>query len=201
MDTPEILPKTKNDSEKQDQPVKKSKEVFFGKLLFAGIVVAVVAFVASVVWGGYHGYRISQQQSALLSIGSLAKEEKKAESEEKMIEPAEGKEKDLSADNQKNEIQVKAKNTEIKALNGGAAKGSAGKVSEILKKDGFSKVLPGNTLNDYTGSAVYFSPGLEQEANFVKETLLKEYPKVEVKAAIKTNAETTQAPIVIIVGR
>lgn len=190
----------KNDIPKSVSPVKKSKESLFGALLFTVIIVVILVLILAAGWGGYKGFRVNQEQAALPSIGSLAIEEQKTEATEP-VKSTEGEKKEQATTNSETELRTKAKNTEIKALNGGAAKGSAGVVAEILKKDGFTKVVPGNTLKDYTGTVVYYAAGLEKEAGFVKEALIKSYPKAEVKAAIASNTETTQAPIVVIVGR
>ncbi len=201
MDEPEILPDATRNEEKKSQPVKKSKEAFFGTLLFMGMIVVILAIILGIAWGAYYGFRSTKQQSALPSIGNLAMEEKKEEVKVEEVKPTAEENKEQGEKDADKELRTKAKNTDIKALNGGAAKGSAGVVAELLKKDGFTKVTPGNTLADYTGTVVYYAADLEKEAGIVKEALLKNYPKTEVKAAVKTNTETTQAPIVVIVGR
>lgn len=190
----------KNDSPESAPPVKKSRESLFGSLLFTAIVVVILVLILAAGWGGYKGFRVNQEQAALPSIGNLAIEEQKTEAAEP-VKSMEEEKKEQTVTNSETELRTKAKNTEIKALNGGAAKGSAGIVAEILKKDGYTKVVPGNTLKDYTGTVVYYAAGLEKEAGFVKEALLKNYPKAEIKAAITSNTETTQASIVVIVGR
>jgi hypothetical protein len=101
---------------------------------------------------------------------------------------------------QENDAAMKAKNTDIKVLNGGAAKGSAGVVAEALKKAGYTKVTTGNTLGDYTGTTVYFSVGLDQEAGAVKQALLS-WPATVTKEAPQGNKETAQAPLTVIVGK
>lgn len=201
MDTQEEMGKEqKKDTPESIPSVKKSRESLFGTLLFTAIMVVILVLVLAAGWGGYKGFRANQEQTALPSIGNLAIAEQKTE----VVEPEksqEGEVKEEVITNLETELRTKAKNTDMKALNGGAAKGSAGVVAEILKKDGYTKVTPGNTLKDYTGTVVYYAAGLEKEAGFVKETLLKNYPKAEIKAAIPSNTETTQAPIVVIVGR
>ena len=51
------------------------------------------------------------------------------------------------------------------------------------------------------GTVVYFSDGLDGEADTVKKTLFKIYPKTETKPALKENAETTKGAITVIIGK
>lgn len=179
---------------------KRSHESLFGTLLFFVIALCVITLVAGLAWGGYRGFRLNQEQTALPSIGDLATEEKAAvPTEETSPQPAApAEEKATSPDTG---VATKAKGTDLKVLNGGAAKGSAGVAADVLKKDGYTKVTTGNTLKDYSGVTIYHAAGLEKEAEVVKTSLVKTYPKVEAKAALKDNTETSQAPLTVILGK
>jgi len=179
---------------------KRSHESLFGTLLFVGIALVLVALVGSMVWGGYRGFRLNKEQTALPSIGSLQMEEEQIE-EPMKEEPKPASEEPTVPVAGDQAVMVKAKGTAIKVLNGGAAKGSATTAAEVLKKDGYTKLTTGNTVKDYVGVVVYYAAGLEQEANVVKISLMKTYPKVEAKAALKDNTETSQAVITIILGK
>lgn len=177
---------------------KPSREPLFGKLLFALLILLILGTIGVLVWGGYHGFRMTKEEAALPSIATLPREEVT----EAVVTPEEPAKEAESVKPTFSEDQVKkAKATDLKVLNGGAAKGSAGTLAETLKKAGYTKAVAGNTLKDYTGTVVYFATGLDTEAAIVKEALLATYPKAEVKPADKGNTETTQAPLTIILGK
>lgn len=178
-----------------------SRGPLFGLILFGIIVLLVVGVVIMMVWGGYRGYRLSQEQAALPSIATLSVGETAPETTDGPKEGVVEEEKPSADAAALEESMKKAKTTAIKVLNGGAAKGSASVLAEALKKEGYTQVTMGNTIKDYTGVVIYFSPEVEKEATTVKNDLLATYPKTEVKPAIKTNTETTQAPLSIIIGK
>jgi cytoskeletal protein RodZ len=177
-----------------------SRGPLLGLILFGIIVLLVVGVVIMMAWGGYRGYRLSQERAALPSIATLSVGETAPETVDKPQE-ATVEEKPSADAVALEESAKKAKATAIKVLNGGAAKGSASVLAEVLKKEGYTQVTTGNTIKDYTGVAVYFSPEVEKEAAVVKNDLLATYPKAEAKPAVKTNTETTQAPLSIIIGK
>lgn len=180
---------------------KRSREPLFGTLLFVMITLVILAIVALLAWAGYRGFRLNKEQAALPSIGSLMLEEKMEETVSKEEPQPVSETPTVPAATVDQTIVQKAKASDIKVLNGGAAKGSASTAADVLKKDGYTKVTTGNTVKDYVGVVVYYAAGLEKEADAVKTTLIKTYPKVEAKAALKDNSETTQSVITIILGK
>lgn len=179
-----------------------SREPLFGALLFGSLLLVLFGILAVVGWGGYRGWRLNQEQASLASIRDLSLEEASSMEESSPSEiVAPQTELATSQSDENVSLQTKAKGTEIKVLNGGAAKGSAGTLAEALKKEGYSKVTTGNTVADYTGVVVYFSSGLDQEAGLVKASLTPSFPKAETKEALKNNKETAQAPLTIILGK
>ena len=58
-----------------------------------------------------------------------------------------------------------------------------------------------NTLGNYTGTIIYFGEAFEKEAEATKDILVKSFPKIEIKAAVKGNAETSQGALTIILGK
>lgn len=179
---------------------KPSHESFFGTLLFSFMMVLLIGTVSVIGWGVYRGIQLTKEQSVLPSIATLPGEERTEvkETPKAVASPTEpGSTAPLAAE----ESLKKAKATDIKVLNGGAAKGSATLVTELLKKAGYTKVTPGNTINNYTGIVVYYALGLDQEAGAVKETLVKTYPKAEIKPTVKGNSETSQASLTVILGK
>lgn len=181
---------------------KKSHGALFGSLLLWFLVLTIIGILAGIAWGGYRGWNMREERAALPSISTLsetdttAKNEPAAEVvvEEEVAAPAPAAE-TLAEDTKK------AKATEIKVLNGGAAKGSAGTATTFLTREGYTKVTLGNTLSDYAGTTVYFAVGLDKEAAILKATLLPNYPKTEVKPALPNNKETTAAPLTVILGK
>lgn len=177
---------------------KSSREPFFGTLLFVLMLIVLATCAALLGWWGYRGFQANKEQAALPSISTLA-------TKEEVKEPEEAKEETVSPQKtdtvSPEELLKKTKATDIKVLNGGAAKGSAGVAGEALKKDGYTKVSVGNTTGNYTGTIIYFATGLDQEAATLKTALQKTYPKAETKAALSDNKETTGAPLTVILGK
>jgi len=181
---------------------KVSREPFFGTLLFGFMIFLVVVIIGAVSWGVYRGIEFNQKQTALPSISTLSQE---AAPKEEVAPP----EADVVVENhmttdssasQEADLK-KAQVLVMKVLNGGASKGSAGTLVEFLKKNAFTQVTVGNTLTDYVGTTIYYAPSLEKEAGLARDVMLKTYPKTEIKPAIKSNLETSQAPLTIIVGK
>lgn len=187
----------KNVEEKITTPTA-SHEPLFGALLFGMMILLTLGAVGLIGWSAYRGFRVTEERGALPSIATLPAQESAPEtvSEETVTEPKEA----VSVVSAEEKLK-KARGTDTKVLNGGAAKGSAGIVAEILKKDGFTKVAVGNTTSDYVGVTVYFLSDFEQEAEAVKNLLVKTYPKVTAKAAPKENKEAAQASLVVILGK
>lgn len=181
---------------KGSAPTKPSRQPLFGTLLFSGLVFTMLVVIALLSWWGYRGWNFTQEQSALPSIAALPITEEKTESPVPVEE-----EKPRPEELPQEELVKKAKAADIKVLNGGAAKGSAGILGEALKKEGYTKISVGNTTGNYTGTTVYFASGLDQEAAILKASLLKSYPKTEAKPALADNKETTQAPLTVILGK
>ncbi len=194
--TPEI--------EQKEEGVKKSVShgALFGKILFAVIIFLVLGVIGAIAWGGYRGFQMNTEQAALPSIATLSTEEVAPSEivsvEEEVKEPEKNKGEIIATSD---EVIKSAKATEIHVLNGGAAKGSAGTAAEALKKSGYTKTVIGNTLNDFSGVVVYYTPDKEKEASQVKQDLIKTYPVVTIQLADKTKKETVLAPLVLILGK
>lgn len=179
---------------------KKSHGALFGSLLLWFLVLTIIGILAGIAWGGYRGWNMREERAALPSISTLSETDTTAKNEpapEAIIEA------EVAAPAPETSVEdtKKAKATEIKVLNGGAAKGSAGTATTFLTREGYTKVTLGNTLSDYAGTTVYFAVGLDKEAAILKTTLLPNYPKTEVKPALPNNKETTAAPLTVILGK
>jgi hypothetical protein len=197
---PDPMAETKEQRQNMVAPaasqVPASRESLFGTLLFTGMVFMVLVVLGVIGFWGYRSWQVNKEQADLPSIAALPMTEEKQVTPPVKEEPQETKEGPTPE-----EVIRKAKGTEIKVLNGGAAKGSAAVVGDVLKKDGYTKVTVGNTTGNYTGTVVYFTTGLEKEAGVVKELLFKNYPKTVAQEALSNNKETSQAPITVILGK
>ena len=89
----------------------------------------------------------------------------------------------------------------VKVMNGGAAKGSAAKVQDFLKKNGYAKAEALSATGNYTGTTVYYSGSDASSATAVQKLLVKDYPTVQVKAATSSKAEDGSAPVVVMLGK
>lgn len=183
---------------KEEKPGR-SREAVFGSLLLSFMILFVIAALVSVGFAVYFGWQEKKQASEQPSITALSDKKVVVPQESKTSEKEEEKKVEESADVVA--LGTKTKSTEIIVLNGGAAKGSAGTFAEALKKEGYLKVTPGNTVADYIGTVVYFAAGLEKEAETVLTTVIKTYPQAAVKPAVLTNKETSTKPITIILGK
>lgn len=176
-----------------------SHEPLFGALLFGMMILLTLGALGLIGWSAYRGFRVTEERGALPSIATLPAQEAAVEKTSEVVPVAESPEATPVVSDEA--ALKKARTMDIKVLNGGAAKGSAGTAADLLKKDGFTKVTTGNTASDYVGVVVYFGSTVESEAEAVKNFLIKTYPKVMTKAAIKENKETTQASLVVILGK
>ncbi len=88
----------------------------------------------------------------------------------------------------------------VKVLNGGAVKGSAGKVQDLLKKAGYTKTQVGNSIGDYTGVIVYYMDSFESSAKAIQQVLIKDYPSAHIQTASSV-AETKSTSVVVILGK
>ncbi|HWQ60453.1 MAG TPA: LytR C-terminal domain-containing protein [Candidatus Fimivivens sp.] len=171
------------------------KDELFGKLV---LIVTGIVCVSIVAYFIYLGYRASVSASTdRTSIVSLhrendSQEETSADTEsaQDAVSPAPDAASSLSKDT-----------LAVLVLNGGAPKGSAAILADILKSAGFAKVTTGNTDADYSGIVVYRQDGNDEAAESVKDSLSKKYPSVTVLPADVKIAETTKAPVVVIYGK
>ena len=86
-------------------------------------------------------------------------------------------------------------------FNAGSVGGSAGKMVNYLKTNGYIKAETGNAEKAEKGIVIYFSETLSDEANALQLTLLKSYKGVESKSAEEAKVpEAKSAPIVIMIG-
>lgn len=173
-----------------------SKESWYGVFLLLGFGVTVCALIGSTGWWVYrHLYLPTQQEQASIDslVRGISRSQKNSDSEERVSSEKE-------AETPKEET-FDVKKESVLVLNGGGAKGSAGEVVALLKKEGYEKVSSGNTEKDYTGVTAYFASGKESVADEVKKLLLKRYPKTVSREVVESNKETSGASVVVIIGK
>lgn len=174
-------------------PSRPSREPLFGALLFGVLIIVAIASIAGAGYAAYAGWKKGKEQSARPSIADLAvKSEESVPTETPAALPKEEAPAVPTAE---------AKLRDIAVLNGGAAKGIAAKVADLLKKEGYTKVTAGNTVSDYTGVAVYYAAGLEKEAETLRLSLAASYPNAATKPVVAGNKETSVSPLTVIIGK
>ncbi len=89
----------------------------------------------------------------------------------------------------------------VKVLNGGAAGGSAGKMTTYLKANGYTKAEAGNANGSNVGIVIYYSSEMEDESKVLQLLLLKEYKGVVSKPVEDAKIpEAKTAPMVVVLG-
>ncbi|MDD5083976.1 MAG: LytR C-terminal domain-containing protein [Candidatus Moranbacteria bacterium] len=160
-----------------------------------------LAIAGSALWGWNRWQQTARDaRNTQPSINALAMESSVStpESKEAPEEPA------PATEEKKPEVASSGTPKEtlnVKVLNGGAAKGNAGKVQDFLKKNGYNKVQIGNTIGDYTGVVVYYLDSNEASATAIQKLLVSDFPEAEVRAASASDKEGGSAPVVVILGK
>jgi hypothetical protein len=161
-----------------------------------------LAVVGILLWGWIH-FRDSSQntRSSQPSIGSLPAgvSSVATDSVDQVAapQPVEEKKPDPLASNNNG-----SKDTlNVKVLNGGGLKGSAVKVQDFLKKNGYTAAQAGNATGNYTGTTVYYLGANESNANAIQQLLLKDYPNAQVKIATSSAVENGSASVVVMLGK
>ncbi|MEI8096879.1 MAG: LytR C-terminal domain-containing protein [Candidatus Moraniibacteriota bacterium] len=184
-------------------PQTSSRESLWGALLFTSMLLFVIASIVSIIWIGYSQWKDGRVADAKPSITVLSE---KSDDVEKSTDVDTAKTTENESAKQVEEKtsaseSISAKRMAIVVLNGGAAKGSAGIIATFLKGEGYVSVTAGNTLKDYENTVVYYASGLEKEANSIKTSLIKKFPKVTILPADVKNKETSASQITVILGR
>lgn len=176
-----------------------SHESLWGAVLFACMLLFVIASIYGVGWVAYTKWqneRTTQNQPSIEILSKqIDKEDEGTSSEPKQAAALPEQESSV------NDSLVATKKLEISVLNGGATKGSAGILADFLKKEGYSKTDAGNAVKDYSGVVVYYAVGLEKEATIVKESVAKKYPQAKALPADVNNKETAVSQMTIILGK
>lgn len=177
-----------------------SHESLWGIILLAGMFLFVVISVGGVGWVTYarwHEEREVQNQPSIAGWSEQFGEEVVDVS----AEPAQAENSMKAVETATDDSMAAAKKLEISVLNGGAAKGSAGILADVLKKEGYGRTDSGNTARDYIGVTLYYTIGLEKEAAIVKESVAKKYPLAKILPVDTKNKETSVSQVTIILGK
>lgn len=202
----EISPENNENTVKEEQErvhASRSRESLWGALLFAFMLLFVVASIASIGWGVYSEWKNDRLEQSEPSIAVLSKQSEASGStvaSDETQTPKEEKTEQPEKQTTENDSS-KVKKMIISVLNGGSIKGSAGVMTAFLKGEGYTNITPGNTIQDYTGTIVYYTDSLEKEAESIKTTLIKKYPQVKILPADVKNKETSVSQITIILGK
>ena len=182
---------------------KEANEVFLG-----GMVVVVLCLLLAILVGtfGYFGYRLwksAQVERAIPSIQELGEKQVTVSSDESSVnlKPETPAQPTPESTTTSNAQSVDLASVEVKVLNGGAARGSAGTMVDILKKAGYAKAAFGNTVADYTGTKIFYGAQSQLAAEKVKELVAKTYPGVVLAPAEANDKDATAATVVVILGK
>lgn len=169
-----------------------NRESFLGSVLLGGLILIVILSLAAIAYGAFRLWERNQAVETAPSIQTLQDIE--------ITEPEIEAEPESSASGAEGDALSRAKAADIQVLNGGAAAGTAGKVGEALETAGYTKITVDSAQGNFSGETIYYASGYQEEAEALKDTLSKDYPKVEVKAQEASNQETTGASLVLILG-
>lgn len=182
---------------------KETNEVFLG-----GMVVAVLCFLLIILIGtfGYFGYRLwksAQVERTIPSIQELGEKQVAVSAEQPSAapQPETLATQTPESTNPSGTQTVDLASVEVKVLNGGALRGSAGTMVDILKKAGYTKAAFGNTVADYTGTKIYYGTQSQGAAEGVRQLVAKTYPGVSLAPAEANDKDATAAAIVVILGK
>lgn len=180
------------------QREKETNESFLGGVLIFALTLSLLAALGYFGYIGYRSYQAFRREETIPSIETMApietapltnSEEQKTSvsKEETQKTPAvsEGEKKTLA----------------IKVLNGGAAKGSAGRLTELLRQAGFAKAVFGNSRVDHTGTVIYYGDSFQAAAELIKAVVIHTYPQATLAPSQTNVKDTSVAPIVIILGK
>lgn len=198
MEEKEIVSEVTNQREKAQETGssrKSSRESWYGTSLLIVFIGIICVLLGAIGWWSYTRVYLFLQQEKT-SISGLSQESLRL-SEEQTVTPSVS---DMPEEQVVEEVPD-IKQESILVLNGGGTKGSAGEVVAVLKKEGYSKVSPGNTQKDYAGVTLYFAPQKEAVAHEVKKVLLKRYPTATSQESKESDKETTGASVVVIIGK
>lgn len=186
--------------QKRDVSLRHSRESLWGAVLFACMLIFVAASVSGIGWIVYSQWKIERVADSQPSISTLPEPSAVDEGASPEIESATIAEPETASPDTAS-MTASAQKLMISVFNGGGAKGSAGILVELLKKEGYLKTQPGNTIKNYTGVTVYYAANLEKEAESIKGSVAKKYPQAVISPADTKNKETSVSPITIIIGR
>lgn len=176
------------------------------KEVLSSVFFLVVA--GGLLWGWNHGRQVvSENNDERPSIGALATET--------IVPVAAPSASETAADTSGTETETKTETSseksdtpnpaaatlDIKVLNAGAAKGSAARVQDFLKQNGYAKATASSAVGDYSGTTVYYLGSNESNATAVANLLSKDYSNVAVKIASSSKAEDGSASVVVMLGK
>lgn len=190
----------------ETSPVSVASQDDSREVLFGGMVIVVFCILLLVLAGtfGYFGYRLwqsSQTERMTPSIQELGEVAVLPSPETPASEPASATPPASPASSTPESTLPDKATLEVKVMNGGGIKGSAGTLTDLLKKAGYTKATFGNTVADYTGQTIYYGADSLKSAEVLKEEVVKTYPKVTLAPAKAGDKDMTAATLVVILGK
>lgn len=201
----EMVPVTEEVTQKKQG----RKEHLFGTALLGFLILIVIGSLSGVGFGAYSVWQnqaVQKQAPSISMLGEVPATEETAAQENNPSQSG-GGDSTESKENMAGETIVnaedlkKAQALDVIVMNGGGEKGVAGAASELLKKEGFTKVSVGNTTGDFSGAAIYTKKDQTALGEALRAKLLATYPKLTVKEALASDKETQTASITVIFGK
>lgn len=164
--------------------------------------VAFLVLIMAVLWGWDHTQRVvSENKDTRPSITTLG-QQMPADSVATHVALEQPSVVTETAPTETTQPALTAKNfLEIQAMNGGGAKGSAGKMQALLKQLGYTKALATNASGDYVGVTVYYRAANQADAEAVRTALIATYPSIKLQQAASETSEEGKSPVTVIVGK
>lgn len=179
--------------------VRKRNEHFFGTVLLVIIIFFILSSLLGIGWVVYSQWNNAQIEKGKPTIQTLSEPEADpvVESERQEAVTADAPASESAAQTEETKDITKEK---IAILNGGAAAGSAVKLSDTLKLEKLTEITTGSTQADFTGTTVYYKKEKEGEAKVLLPLVQKTYKDAVLKEQDTTKSETATADLTIILG-
>lgn len=175
--------------------------MFLGGMVVAVLSLLLLMLAATFGFFGYRLWRTAQVERAAPSIQELGEKPISVQaSPETPSEPVTQPTPSPSAPTPSAPTPDLA-TLEVKVLNGGAPKGSAGTLVDLLKKAGYAKANFGNSTTDHQGTVLYYAAASQAAAETLKPLIAKTYPAVTLTPAPANDKDATAAAIVIVLGK
>jgi cytoskeletal protein RodZ len=177
----------------------RSRDGRLGVFLVLWILSFFAGLAGVIFWHGYSQFGVRLEERARPSITELKVQAPAAESVVASMTDAQSETPATTPPSTEGAGVAKG-DLSVRVLNGGAAKGSAGVVTELLTKAGFTKAVAGNATGDYQGMTVYCTKGKDTESKALADALAASYKEVTAKPIPENVSELAQATCTVVIG-